>query len=395
MKIALFNSLFPPIGIGGSEMSVYYLAKGLVELGHTVRVFSQSDSNVDSIDSYDGIDILRLGSPAGYEPNIYAQPKLVQEYKRTQSGKAPNLSEGYAQHLKDFSPNIIHTNVIGDLRGIWRLANAHGIGIVHTLRSYSLICHRRMLKGSQPCVRQCRDCALSGARQKARDESSIVNGLVGISEHILNVHLHAGWFSNTKQTATIGNSYQTNSNISSSVTKPYDFGYIGRLHETKGLAQLLESIHQINKNSSQKHRLLIAGTGNAEYVKRLRRLYEGEYIVFSGFVTPDSFFEQIKFCVVPSLWYEPFGRVFIESLHHGVPVIGSKRGGGSEILTHETGWLFEPESNELDSRLKESLDLTEEDYLAMCQQCLKASENYSVQSIARQYETFYEKVLIG
>lgn len=57
--------------------------------------------------------------------------------------------------------------------------------------------------------------------------------------------------------------------------------------------------------------------------------------------------------VFPSVWAEPFGRVTIESMMLGTPVVGSDVGGIAEIVANdETGLLFPPED---DAALAEQL----------------------------------------
>ncbi len=50
--------------------------------------------------------------------------------------------------------------------------------------------------------------------------------------------------------------------------------------------------------------------------------------------------------VVPSVWEEPFGRVALEAMAYGVPVVASNRGGLPEIIeTNKTGLVVEPTAN--------------------------------------------------
>jgi glycosyltransferase involved in cell wall biosynthesis len=49
--------------------------------------------------------------------------------------------------------------------------------------------------------------------------------------------------------------------------------------------------------------------------------------------------------VMPSEWYETFGRTIVEAYAVGTPVIASRMGAMEELLVHEeTGLLFEPGS---------------------------------------------------
>jgi len=394
MRIALLNSLFPKLGIGGSEMSTFYLAQGLKKLGHTVQVFTQSASAEDVEEIHEGIDVYRCGSPLGHGPNILAEPRLQRMYSANPT-KPKSLSSRMAPTILEFQPNIIHTNVIGDLPGFWKLASDYGIPAIHTLRSYTLLCHRRMLRGEAPCVRQCSNC-LTSARAEGRGRSDAVTGVVAISKHVMDVHRQAGWFSNVPVRSIIANSYEqmTAETDQQPSGRTYEFGYIGRIHETKGVDIFLEALSAVTTKLGRPIRALIAGDGNPGYVANLRSRYETDAIHFGGYMPQDNFFSRVKFCVVPSVWYEPFGRVFIESLHHGVPVVGSKRGGGAEVLSASTGWLFDPgQRSDLQKALIKASTLSSSRYNAMAKACLKSAESYSVKAIAEAYTDFYLKCL--
>jgi glycosyltransferase involved in cell wall biosynthesis len=42
--------------------------------------------------------------------------------------------------------------------------------------------------------------------------------------------------------------------------------------------------------------------------------------------------------------YESFGRIFIEAMAHGIPVVAAQGGGASELIQDgENGFLFDPE----------------------------------------------------
>jgi glycosyltransferase involved in cell wall biosynthesis len=60
-------------------------------------------------------------------------------------------------------------------------------------------------------------------------------------------------------------------------------------------------------------------------------------------VDPAVFYGQVDVVVIPSLWHEAFGRIAIESLAHGIPVIASSRGGLPEIIQDgATGIIVDP-----------------------------------------------------
>ncbi|MFD1331737.1 glycosyltransferase [Methylopila musalis] len=391
MKILLANSLFPDLGIGGSEQSTYYLARGLRQLGHDVWVFSQNVQDKTVTEDKDGIHVIRHAARPGSEPNIYAEPY----YQRlaAASQKAYPLDKQLAETIKAFKPDIVNTAVVGRLTSLWQMTKSLGVPCVHTLRSYTSLCNRRMIVDQKPCLRQCRDCNL--ARVAGRERSNVVDGVIGISSHILKTHLRSGWFRDTPQRTVIANSYEMDAPIASATgaERPYEFGYIGRLHHTKGVELFLEALTALRAQTGRKHPTLIAGAGDPGFEWKLRKRFEDENTRFAGYISPNDFFAQIRYCVVPSIWFEPFGRIFIESLHHGVPVVGSSRGGGAEILKEgETGWLFEPEVATLKEALRKASEVDDAGYDRLRQAALSSAEDYGVLAIARLYESFYAAV---
>ena len=74
--------------------------------------------------------------------------------------------------------------------------------------------------------------------------------------------------------------------------------------------------------------------------------------------TPDprDFYQVSRLLLVPSLWWESFGRVAAEALINGVPVLASSRGGLAETL-EQAGILFDvPEKYTPETRLVPSAE---------------------------------------
>ncbi|MER3491210.1 MAG: glycosyltransferase family 1 protein [Mastigocladus sp. ERB_26_2] len=131
--------------------------------------------------------------------------------------------------------------------------------------------------------------------------------------------------------------------------------YVGRLDPEKGLETLIKAFAILLK-SGAKTQLLIAGkpiNEDEEYQKSLEQLTIDlgieNYVSFLGHITNITNLYQVSdVTVLPSLWSEPFGRVIVESMACGTPVVASRVGGIPEILTGEfQKGLFEP-GNERD-----------------------------------------------
>jgi glycosyltransferase involved in cell wall biosynthesis len=119
-------------------------------------------------------------------------------------------------------------------------------------------------------------------------------------------------------------------------------GYVGRLTREKGLATLIEALARI-KNLNW--RLAIVGSGSME--PEMRRLAEAKGISdrlnFVGFVPhlqAPPYLSAFDALVLPSEtqsnWREQFGRVLLEAMACGTPVIGSDSG-EIPILIRSTG----------------------------------------------------------
>lgn len=127
--------------------------------------------------------------------------------------------------------------------------------------------------------------------------------------------------------------------------------YFGRLSPKKGVENLLEA-SQLLKHEDVA--LTIYGTGEAEYVDRLRALAarlnlpEGT-VTFAGHVdgaARDAAFAEADLCVVPS-YTENFCMVVAEALAHGVPVIASRGTPWQAVEYHDCGLWVDNSPEEL------------------------------------------------
>ena len=90
--------------------------------------------------------------------------------------------------------------------------------------------------------------------------------------------------------------------------------------------------------------------GDGPYCSKLLKLAErlglSDRIKFVGRVSSDELRGLYDWCdvvVVPTITPEPFGRVAVEAMSRGRPVIGTATGGLSEIIDDEqTGYLIPP-----------------------------------------------------
>jgi glycosyltransferase involved in cell wall biosynthesis len=126
--------------------------------------------------------------------------------------------------------------------------------------------------------------------------------------------------------------YVPRENNSSIIT----FTYIGGFEAHKGVKNLLRAFH-IAINRNKKIMLLLCGSGGLKkWLKNYIRSAKLEkYVKVIGKVDFAKFYDiyqRTDVVVVPSLWLEPFGRVVIEALCAGRPVVVNPIGGLREQI---------------------------------------------------------------
>ncbi len=153
----------------------------------------------------------------------------------------------------------------------------------------------------------------------------------------------------------------------SDVPRPFTVGYAGRLVPSKGLFDLLGAVRQLEARVE----LLMIGNGE------LRGELEGQAVpgstvrVLSDLAHDQMAggFAQMDVLVLPShttpTWKEQFGRVIVEALWCGVPVVGSDSGEIPWLIELTGGGLVFPEGDaralaERLSRLRAEPDLRRE-----------------------------------
>ena len=116
-------------------------------------------------------------------------------------------------------------------------------------------------------------------------------------------------------------------------TEPDCILYAGRLEVEKGFPYLLEALAALPGTG----RLLVAGDGTqrAIYEAMAQELGVGARVSFLGWLDEQTLNQVLRQCslvAMPSIFPEPFGKVGIEALMQGRPVVASDVGGISDWL---------------------------------------------------------------
>lgn len=180
--------------------------------------------------------------------------------------------------------------------------------------------------------------------------------------------------------------------------RPFTVGFIGRLVAEKGLFTLVEALRGIGEN----WQLRIVGDGplRDELKRKIAEIGLLDQTVFVGQIPSTHMpqqYHEMDVLVLPSLtmpnWKEQFGRVLIEAMASGVPVIGSDSGAIPEVIG-DSGIVFaEGNSQALRNaliRMSESRDLRGQ---LSHKGRNRVMENYTHQKIANQTLQVYEYLI--
>jgi len=329
--------------MGGAELSVQSLAEGITEAGHQAVVISTVPQKGIQIDWVNGVKVYYIGLKNLYWPyRARKNPVVLKPLWHALDTYNPWMIREGMRILHEEHPDLVHTNTLaGFSPKIWQFVKQQGLPLMHTLHDHYLLCPRSSLfRKGQNCRPVCTSCRLFTLPRSRL--SNCVDSVVGVSRYVLDRHLELGYFASTPKKRVIYNGYQAELTARPSETGslPIRFGYLGRLMKDKGIEVLLNSVMQLPEGAWS---LEVAGRGQAAYESYLHTRYNVPAIKFLGYLEPEIFFSKIDILVVPSLIEESFSRVTIEAYAHGVPVIGSHRGGIPELVEDErTGSLFDP-----------------------------------------------------
>jgi glycosyltransferase involved in cell wall biosynthesis len=128
------------------------------------------------------------------------------------------------------------------------------------------------------------------------------------------------------------------------------FGIVGGIQEWKGQRLVIDAFARLRRSRPQARCLVVGGVHRAgqQYFRELedavRDLGLGEAVSFTGFRSdvPDVV-NALDVLVHASVRPEPFGRVLLEAMLLGKPVVGAAAGGVPEFVdAGRTGLLFPP-----------------------------------------------------
>jgi len=344
LKFCMITTFYPPYSFGGDAVYIFRLVNELARRGHSVDVIHDVDSFLllqpsgpkGDFPNHANVRLHPLKSPAGFVSPLLTQQTSVPFLKAKQIRNV--LSKG--------NFDVIHYHNMS-LIGITALQYGDAIKL-YTTHEHWLICPMHVLWkfDREVCTeRSCLRCQLHGKRppQLWRYTGLLekmlkhVDAFISPSRFTLKKHLDAGLKIPILQIPYfLPKPIGEEEPAPAPHPRPY-FLFVGRLEKIKGVQNLIPLF--------QKHpefELLIAGEGTFE--AELKAMAEGTpNIQFLGKLSHShlkSYYRYARAVIVPSICYEVFGIIIIESFSLKTPVIVNNLGALPEVVEDSGGGMI-------------------------------------------------------
>jgi len=171
-----------------------------------------------------------------------------------------------------------------------------------------------------------------------------VDAYIAVSPYIRDTYVHFGFpehkFYIVPNFFEFGTDHTTQEVRPSPVTRLL---YTGRLTHDKGIDLLITAVKDIPFDIPWHLRIVGDGPIKNECERMIQAFGLKGHIEIIPWVDPtkmDVVYECADVFIHPARWEEPFGRIFVEAMAHGIPVIAPRMGAGPWVLGN-AGIFFE------------------------------------------------------
>lgn len=276
--------------------------------------------------------------------------------------------------IERYRPDVVHVHNVNPLLSpaVIRVAQRAGVPVIHTVHNYRRVCASgTFTREGSPC-RECVGHAwsLPAIRHACYRDSRAQSAVIAASER-----LHRATWREVDlfvaPSTSMADYLQEDVGIPSRhirirphgvpdpgpITEPgAGVVFVGRLTDEKGVRLLLDAWRRHPPELLGP--LTIIGAGPEEASVRAA-VKERSDILYVGTLAPSDVSRHISAAaavVVPSTCAEAFGRVAVEGLAHGRPVVATALGGLVDIVSDDVGALVEPDAAALGEALWQLLN---------------------------------------
>ena len=172
--------------------------------------------------------------------------------------------------------------------------------------------------------------------------------------------------------------------------------YLGRLHPKKNLEQLIAGWRSAEHDLPRGARLIIAGSGEWEYVAHLQRLADGARIDFAGPSygnTKAQMLSDARFLVLPSL-SEGLPMVVLEAWSAGLPVLMSAECNLPQGFAAGAAKPLGTSASQIAADMVQALTISPDEWSAMASAARTiATTQFGMATVRNQWESAYTRVI--
>ncbi|MEM0925241.1 MAG: glycosyltransferase [Planctomycetota bacterium] len=292
-------------------------------------------------------------------------------------------------------PDILHCNNLFPLisPSIYQPARRAGIPIVQALRNYRMFCANSFFYRDQAVCTKChqKPAAFSGIRHACYRDSSTATAVVATMQWVhrsrerrnpsVDVYVTPTSFARHKfidggldpaRVQVKTNFIHPDPGVGSGHSD--QFVFVGRLSREKGLDTVMRAWQELDAP------LAIVGDGPLRReVEEFAR--QNKSVSYRGPLEFDHVLRLLgdaRCLIMPSLWFETFGRTIAEAFSRGTPVIASRLGAMAELVNdEENGFLFRPgDHEELATTVRRMQGLDAGEYGYLRRQARRSYENH-------------------
>ena len=393
MRLTFLNTLYPPYGAAGAETTLRLLALQMRDRGHHCNVVTLTPERRADEREIDGIPVYYLPLANVFWPHGASKTLPWRVMFQTIEAYNPVMKRRLTRLLRRLSPDVVNLhNLQGFSASAWMAAQGLGIPIVQTLHDYYTACPRSAMwrPGRGNCASLCAECRVFSRPRRAM--SGIPDMVTCVSNRVFDRLTEAGAFARAvsgQQPIRIirgNNAADALPDVAPPRPRsPLRLGFMGRLDPSKGLENLIDAVRRLPEGAAS---LRVAGTGKPDYTAALHTRAAGvASIDFVGHASPPEFFPSVDLLVIPSVWEDPFPRVFHEALAYGVPSLATPLGGLSEVVEHgRNGFLIAGTDAEALFASLSALISAPWDRGMVFEECRKAAANFTPSRISAEYE---------
>lgn len=374
MRVLLCTDSFPP-GCGGSGWSTFELARGLVALGHDVRVVQPRPGRGAYVGErdVDGLRVVEFGSAAPDLP-------FVRNYFKNERLRA-RLASWLTTYVIREQVDVVHgQHVLTGLPSI-DAAAAAGVPSVCTVRDYWPVCYWSDLIHDPSAEHLCPACSpsamtrcirpragalwplalslvpyMTGNLRRKREGLAACDAVVAVSTAIAaDLRARAPELTGTRL-ETIPNPVDLGRlrAVAARAARPLDGPYglfVGKLAVNKGVAHLVPALASAGIGWP----VVVVGDGPERARVEADARGAGLDVRFTGWLARDdalAWMAHASLLVFPSHGPESLSRVLLEAGALGVPAAAMDTGGTRDVVLDEITGLVSTSRHELAADLQ-------------------------------------------